>query len=95
MRLRILLIEMSFYLPGCTSLKEKRHRLAKLADKLGKLHQLAVCETGCQDNHQQSVWSAVLVGNSRALVDQLVAQLESVCLELDAVTLNIRQEWLG
>jgi uncharacterized protein len=92
---RILKLEVSFYLPGCQSLKEKRQRLGGMADKLGRVHQIALCESGQQDNWQQSLWTFVIAANTTALADQHCAQIETTCLELDASILNIAREWLS
>lgn len=92
--MRILHLEISFYLPGCQSLKEKRQRLGKIADKLGKIHQLALSETGQQDRLQHSTWTFVIVGSYQSQVDRLCSRIETFCSELDAVTLDIKRLWL-
>lgn len=93
--MKILKLDVSFYLPGCQSLKEKRQRLGGLADKLGRVHQIALCESGHQDIWQQSLWTFVVAANTAALADQHCAQIETLCLELDAAILNITREWLS
>ena len=92
--MRILLINVSFHLPGCQSLKEKRRRLGRIGDKLGKTPQIAVSESGGQNQHQHSTWSFVVVGASSALLDRHCARIETVCMELDAVVSNIDRQWL-
>ena len=92
--MRILQIDVSFYLPACQSLKEKRRRLGRLGDKLGKTHQIAVSESGGHNRHQHSTWSFVVVGASSASIDRHCARIETVCQELDAVVSNIDRQWL-
>lgn len=92
--MRILLLEISFHLPACQSLKEKRRRIGRIADKLGKNHRIAVAESGQQDQHRHSTWSFVIAAGSQGLIDRECARIESLCHELDAVVSNIDRQWL-
>lgn len=92
--MRILLLQISFHLPACQSLKEKRRRLGGIADKLGRNHRIAVIESGQQDQHRHSTWSFVIAAATQGLVDRECARIESLCHELDVVVGNIDREWL-
>ncbi|MBD3179723.1 MAG: DUF503 family protein [Candidatus Latescibacteria bacterium] len=66
-----------FYLPGCSSLKEKRYVLRSVRDKLGSRFNVAFCETGFQDKWQRSEFCLVTVANTRRGLDRLVQSLIS------------------
>ena len=88
-------IKLSFRLPGCRSLKEKRSRLRGLRDRFGKSPTLAVCEIGGTDVHQFSEWIFLACSMERALIDKNFSQIESfVSTSLDVQVLEIDREWL-
>ena len=88
-------IKLSFRLPGCRSLKEKRSRLRGLRDRFGKIPMLAVCEIGGTDAHQFSEWIFLACSMERALIDKNFSQIESfVSTSLDVQILEIDREWL-
>ena len=88
-------IKLSFRLPGCRSLKEKRSRLRGLRDRFGKSPMLAVCEIGGKDSHQFSEWIFLACSMERALIDKNFSKIESfVSTSLDAQVLEIVREWL-
>ncbi|MFO7915590.1 MAG: DUF503 domain-containing protein [Candidatus Krumholzibacteriales bacterium] len=84
-----------FYLPGCSSLKEKRFILRSVRDKLRNRFNVAFCETGFQDKWQRSEFCIVTVANSRRGLDSLV---QSVITFLEAnpglICTDIEREYL-
>jgi len=54
------------YLPGCTSLKEKRGRLKPLLARLHREFNVSVAEMDLQDKRQESIVTCALVGNEAA-----------------------------
>jgi hypothetical protein len=93
--MRIGVLTVSFSLPGCRSLKEKRQRLAGLRDRFGRYSNVAVCESDFADVHQRAEWSFVAAAQSAALVDQTLTEIESRILEsVDAEVLNFGRELL-
>ncbi|MEJ5241038.1 MAG: DUF503 domain-containing protein [Anaerolineales bacterium] len=50
-------------LPGCTSLKEKRHRLKPLLVRLQREFNLSVAEMDYQDRWQEALIACALVNN--------------------------------
>ncbi|MGV1098582.1 DUF503 domain-containing protein [Thiovibrio sp. JS02] len=70
------LMVVDFHLAGCRSLKEKRHRLSGIRDRFGKVSNVAVCESDFHDSLQQAQWSFVVIGLSRAKIDQTLAGIE-------------------
>ncbi len=72
----IVMMVVDFHLPGCRSLKEKRHRLTRIRDRFGKQSNVAICESDYHDVHHQAQWSFVAVGLDRKKVDQTLAEIE-------------------
>jgi uncharacterized protein YlxP (DUF503 family) len=70
------LLRVSFTLPGCRSLKEKRQRLGGLRERYGRQVNVAVCESRYQDVHDRAEWSFVAVALTTRLVDQILADIE-------------------
>lgn len=91
----IAILTLSLHLPGCSSLKEKRQRVAGLRDKFGRQPQIAVCESGHNDTWQSSEWSFVLAGTDKRQLTQLLDQIENHAEQnLDAVINTSEREWL-
>lgn len=86
MSLVVGLLELEFHLPGCTSLKEKRGRLAGVRDRFGRLSNVAVCESEFADVLQRAQWSFVATGREVRLVNQTLDGIErDIVLHIDAV----------
>lgn len=95
MRVKCCLLQLDFYFGGCRSLKEKRRRLKGLRDRLGRMVNVAVCESGHQDSHQRSEWSVVAAAADAVVVEQILAEVErTVQLAVDGELVGTRREWL-
>ncbi|MFG6177691.1 DUF503 domain-containing protein [Halomonas sp. THAF12] len=70
------ILTMTFALPGCTSLKEKRQRMGGLHERFGRRPAVAVCESGGRNSLTTSEWTFVITGHS-------LAQVESLCSEIE------------
>ena len=89
------LLTVSFYLPGCSSLKEKRHRLAGLRDRYGKTNTIAVCESDLADQWQSSQFSFICIAREKKQVESSLAKIVNHCqTSLDAQLLDHGIEWL-
>ena len=89
----IVMMVVDFHLSGCRSLKEKRHRLLGIRDRFGKQSNVAVCESGHHDLHQQAQWSFVVIGIDHKKVDQTLAPIELFLRTgLDALTTRIDRQ---
>lgn len=87
------LLRVSFVLPGCRSLKEKRQRLGGLRERYGRQVNVAVCETRFQDDHDRSEWSFVAVALTTRLVEQILSDIEQRIVEtVDANVAEIVRE---
>ncbi len=60
------LLSLHLYLPGCTSLKEKRSRIKPLLARLHKEFNVSVAEVERQDAWQEAVLGCALVSNEAA-----------------------------
>ena len=87
------ILGLDFHLAGCRSLKEKRSRLQRLRDKLGRSTSLAVCESGYQDVLHRAQWSVVAVASSQRVVERSLGDVERWVQEgMDATLVNIERE---
>jgi uncharacterized protein len=70
-------MRISFMLPGCRSLKEKRQRLGGLRERYGRLFNVAVCESDFHDDHDRAEWTFIATALTAKLIDQTLAEIES------------------
>ena len=93
--MHIAILTLSFSLPGCSSLKEKRQRMGGLHARFGNTPSVAVCESGERDQHDTSEWTFVIVGLSKREVESQCSQLE-VKIEhtVDARMMNVMREFI-
>jgi len=73
--MRIGILTLSLYLPGCGSLKEKRRRLKPLLHRLRKEFNLAVAEVDAQDAWQTAVIACTTVSNDGAHAQQMLQRV--------------------
>ena len=93
--MHIAIMTLSFTLPGCGSLKEKRQRMGGLHERFGRNPAVAVCESGELDRHDASEWSFVVVGSSKRNVESLCSQIEDkVQGAVDARLMDATKEFL-
>lgn len=89
------MLTLTFHLPGCRSLKEKRRRLGGLRDRIGRNTGVAVCESGLQDLHQQAEWTFVAVGQNSGLVERTLTDIEQrVELNGDAHLIDVSRAFV-
>lgn len=74
MKIRLLVVD--FHLPGCRSLKEKRHRTRGIRDRFGKQPNLAVAECGYQNEHRRARYAFVLLASDGKSLDRAASDLE-------------------
>lgn len=91
--MQIGVLRVSFALPGCRSLKEKRQRLGGLRERFGKQVNVAVCESAFQDVHDRAEWTFVAAALSGRLIDQTLTEIENRIIEtVDATVSGIDRE---
>ncbi|ART81362.1 hypothetical protein CBP31_00865 [Oceanisphaera profunda] len=86
---------MTFSLPGCGSLKEKRQRIGGMHERFGRSLMVAVCESGEHDRHDASEWSFVVVANSKREVESQCSQIEDkIQRTVEGRVVNVSRELL-
>lgn len=89
------ILTLTFSLPGCRSLKEKRQRIGGLHERFGRNPAVAVCESGEQDRHDASQWSFVVVAATKREVESLCSQIEDkIQRAVDARVMDAVREML-
>ena len=69
---------MELYLPGCDTLKEKRHRLKGILERTRSKFNVSVSEIESHDLHQSSVVACAMVNTERYLIEQVFARIEDL-----------------
>ncbi|HLV47792.1 MAG TPA: DUF503 domain-containing protein [Aliidiomarina sp.] len=93
--MHIAVLTMTFALPGCGSLKEKRQRMGGMHERFGRSPSVAVCESGERDRHDASEWSFVVVAHSRREVQSQCSQIEEkVQNTVEGRVMNVVREFL-
>ncbi len=91
----ILELIITFQLPGCDSLKDKRRRLAGMKDRFGKRADIAVRECGLHEDTQRGQWAFVIVAENRRLADKIAQKLEQEIIEIiDANIISVERQFL-
>lgn len=91
----IAILKIDFYLHGCLSLKEKRHRIGGLRDKYGSNKCIAVCESGALDSKERSEISFVCAANDKKTVESILAKIVDFCESaIDAELTDHMIEWI-
>lgn len=73
--MHITALTLTFSLPGCRSLKEKRQRMGGIHERYGRNPAVAVCESGLRERVDASEWSFVVTGLSSQAVDALCNEI--------------------
>ena len=93
--MHIAILTLTFALPGCGSLKEKRQRMGGLHARFGNTPSVAVCESGERDRHEASEWTFVIVGLSKREVESQCSQIEEkIERTVDARVMNVEREFI-
>lgn len=94
-RSQIGVLRITFVLPGCRSLKEKRQRLGGLRERYGRLVNVAVCESNYQDVHDRAEWTFVAVAQTGRLVEQTLGEIQQRISEsVDAAISGVDREFV-
>jgi uncharacterized protein len=87
------LLILHLYLPGCTSLKEKRSRLKPLLARLHKEFNVSAAEVERNDSWQESVVAIALVSNevrhTQQALQQVVKWVESSWHDVSLISESI------
>lgn len=93
--MHIAVLTMTFSLPGCLSLKEKRQRMRGLHERFGRNPAVAVCESGGQDDMETGEWTFVVTGNQQRKVESLCSEIEDrLQRTVDGRVIDVSREFL-
>ena len=93
--MHIAVLTLTFSLPGCASLKEKRQRIGGMHERFGRNPSVAVCESGEHDRHDASEWSFVVTARTKREVESLCSQIEDkIQRTVEGRVMNVVQEFL-
>jgi hypothetical protein len=67
-------LNVSLYLPGCNSLKEKRQRLKSIKERLRNKYNVAVAEVGGQDLWQRCELGVVTVATDQQFANKVLSK---------------------
>lgn len=83
-----------FVIPGAHSLKDKRHALRSIKDRLRAHFNVSVAEVDTQDVWQTAVLGVAAVGTDRAFVEGLLDQaVQMVRRHPDAQLVKVEKEF--
>ena len=89
------ILTITFSLPGCSSLKEKRMRMGGLHERFGRNPSIAVCESGERNRHDASEWTFVVVGLSKREIESEFNQIEDkIQCVVEARIMDVRREFI-
>ena len=93
--MHIAIMTVTFSLPACASLKEKRQRIGGLHERLGRNPSNAVCESGQRGVLNQAEWTFIMTGISKSEVDSLCSTVEEkLQSRVDGYILDLHREYL-
>lgn len=89
------ILTFTFSLPGCRSLKEKRHRIGGMHQRFGRNPAVAVCESAEHDTLDTSEWTFVVAANTKREVESLCSQIENKIQDVvDGRVVDVMRELL-
>jgi len=89
------ILTLTFSLPGCSSLKEKRMRMGGLHERFGRNPVVAVSESGERNRHDASEWTFVVVGLSKREIESEFSQIEDkIQRVVEARIMDVRREFI-
>jgi hypothetical protein len=90
----VLTLELRF--AAAHSLKDKRHYVQSLKDRLRRAHNVSVAEIDFQDLWQHALLSAVTVSSSRQHAARVLDEVErDVAAQVGGALVNAVVEWLA
>jgi len=69
------LLTLHIFLPGCTSLKEKRSRIKPILARLQRQFNISIAEVDRQDAWQEAVLACVMVSNDAAFTQRALQEV--------------------
>ncbi len=82
------LMTLELRLPGCDTLKEKRHRLKGVVERVRSKFNVSAAEIGMQDAHQDAVVAVAMVSGERLIIEQVLARVEELFANGDGLMVS-------
>jgi len=82
------LLTLELHLPGCDTLKEKRHRLKGVIERTRSKFNVSVSEVGRLDAHQSSQVAVSMVNNDRVVIEQVFGRVEELFANGDGLIVS-------
>lgn len=80
--MRVGLCKVELYLPHCHSLKEKRHSLRKIKDRVFARYKVSIHEVSHQDKWQRTQMGLAVVSNDgqfvHSQIDKILSEIEMI-----------------
>ncbi len=93
--MKITLMNVEVQLEGCDSLKEKRGRMARWKARIGRMPNVAVCESGLQDVHARARYTVVVIAGDAAFSQRVLGNIEEALLtDVDGRVMDVWREEL-
>jgi len=88
-------LTLELHIEGALSLKDKRHTVKSLKDRLRSKFNVAVAEIGYQDLWQRSLVSAVTVSGDHAYAEEVLQRVErEAAAQLGSMLVSSSVEWI-
>jgi len=86
--MHVVVCSIELFAPGAGSLKEKRHIIKSITQRIRSRVNASVAETGFQDSWQRALIGVAMVSGDRVLLDRQVNLIRSIvdnCAEVETV----------
>jgi len=70
------LLTLELRLPGCDTLKEKRHRLRGVIERVRSKFNVSASEVGKMDAHRSAEVAITMVNRDRQMIEQVFSRVE-------------------
>lgn len=88
------LLTLELRLPGCDTLKEKRHRLKGVIERARSKFNVSVSEVDRQDVHQEALIGISMVNMDRKIIERVFTRVEEYFAEGDGLVITLSDiEW--
>jgi len=88
------LLALYIRLPGCDTLKEKRHRLKGVIERVRSKFNVSATEIGRLDSHQNSEVAVAMVSDERVVIEKVFAKVEEFFANGDGLVItDSSTEW--
>jgi len=88
------LLAFDIRLPGCDNLKEKRHRLKGVIEKVRSKFNVSATEVALLDSHQNAEVAIAMVSNDRIVIEKAFSKVEEYFANGDGLLITgCATEW--